>query len=1592
MKRILGLDLGTNSIGWSLVRLDYQTKKDTYLGSGEILGMGSRIIPMNEAALSDFGKGKTVSQTAERTKYRGIRRLRQRHLLRRERLHRILNILGFLPKHYAQEIDFDNRLGQFLDHREPKVAYRKNKNQKYEFLFKSSFDEMIQDFKKSQPSLFYKKDSGEETKIPYDWTIYYLRKKGLSEKLTKEELAWVILNFNQKRGYYQLRGDEIDTEKTKQTRQYFITETITSIVDTEQIYKGLSIFQISLSNGEVGKYYSKKRPSWIGEEKNIIVTVELDKDGKDRLNDHGEVKRKFTIPSEEDWDKKWPLIKAKTEDDLKTSGKTVGCYIYDKLLQKPNQKIRGKLVRTIERDFYKYEFSSILKKQVGLQPELFTDELFEACVKHLYPNNIPHQTDLLKRGFVHLFTEDIIFYQRPLKTKRSLIAECKYENRVYKDKETGEEKKQWLKCIATSHPLYQEFRLWQFVQNLKIYEREKRVNGLLHADEHVTNEFISSIEDKVKLFEQLNDRKNIKQSTFLGFFKKDGKKLTEKTHRWNYVEDKEYPCNETRAGFITVLKKNKEFNWQEFLTQKVEVELWHTLYSINKKNELKSALEKLAKRLNVEDDILKPFLDFPPFKKEYGAFSFKALNKLLPLLRSGNHWSEEQIHEKVKDRIDKILTGEEDDSVDNKIRERLQSFNSIEDFQGLPIWLASYVAYGRHSEVGERIYWKKPSDIERLAQHSLRNPIVEQVINETLQVVKDIWNHYGNGEEKFFDEIHVELGRDIKNTKKERERLTKQITENQNTNLRIRAILKELMDDPKVEGDVKDYSPSQQELLKIYEEGVLTASAKLPDDIEKISRKAEPTKTEIQKYRLWMDQKYRSPYTGEMIPLNKLFTPAYEIEHILPQSRYFDDSLNNKVICEAVVNGNPYKDNQTGYEFISKNEGRIVHELSTTQKTVKIFTKLEYESFVSRYFTGKKKAILLMPDIPESFTNRQLNDSRYISKVVMKLMSNLVREENEEEATSKHVIPVTGKVTAQLRKDWGFNDVWNELIAPRFQRMNELTGTNDFGYWDEKGGNKFFRNNVPDELKKNFDPKRIDHRHHALDALVVALADRRHVNYLNNKHAQERGKERKDYRANLCFRKYDDSGKNYNWTFYKPWESITKELKDKLATTVVSVKQNKRILTKTSNYYESFKDEMGSLRRDKSGLPKKGLTKQLDGKQGSDNKRNISLRKDYHDPMPYGKIELAFDVLNIYDALNKRDYIIDEAIRNQVIRLISYYDGKETLASKESKKHFKQYKKAKADLDKFQSKIDKLNLEEEPDQKEISSLTKRIVEKEEEVLHIKETLIIDKTGNAIDKTHYQIKTEKYGKRQPLAKALSGETYDAVVKSIFKVADYQLQLDLIDHLNSYYSEGNLDFAFSPDGIDRFNRNRKTPIYSVRLAESGSSRFELGEKKGNNHKYVEATTGNNIYFAVYKNRESGERKFETIPLRESFERLKQGEKTPAPRLNKDGYKLLFTLSPGEVVFVPDEEEKENIERVDFSNLTKSQIGRLFTVNDFSGYTIYFTPTSFARAIGPKELDTSYDHKLSKVVLGDQSVPIKDHCWKLEVDRLGNLKRAR
>lgn len=1502
MKNILGLDLGTNSIGWAVIN----SEEDGPIVKKRIELAGSRIIPMDAAVLGNFDSGVTKSQTAERTSFRSIRRLRERQLLRRERLHKVLQILGFLPEHYVNDIDFENHPGKIKRNTEPKLPWRKNSMGQFEFIFQDSFEAMLTDFATHQPVFV-----SEGKKVPYDWTLYYLRKKALTEGISKEELAWLILNFNQKRGYYQLRGEEEEEQSNKLVEFYALRVVKVEATDDK---KGKDTwYNVHLENGWIYRRTSNIPLDWEGKVKEFIVTTDLNEDGTPKLDKYGEVKRSFRAPKEDDW----TLIKKKTESDIANSHKTVGCYIYDALLQNPNQKIKGRLVRTVERKFYKEELRLILEKQLSFHPELQDRDLYRACIDALYVSNEAHKNNISGRDFVYLFIDDIIFYQRPLKTKKSLIDNCPYEKNQYMDRETGEVKQAPIKCIAKSHPLFQEFRLWQFISNIRIYQRERVMDdGKLETDVDVTPDFLKTEDDYTTLFEWLNDRKEVDQKAFLKN-PQFGLKKTFTEYRWNYVEDKSYPCNETRNAILNGLQKAGVS--ADFLSREVEEALWHILYSVEDKIEIESALRKFASKHDLDDRFADVFKKLPPFRKEYGAYSAKAIKKLLPLMRMGKYWELSNIDDKTKERIDKIITGEWDENIHNRVREKAIKLSDITDFKGLPLWLSCYVVYNRHSEARAIAKWESPEDIDSylrlFRQHSLRNPIVEQVITETLRTVRDIWKRIGQ-----IDEIHVELGREIKNPADKRAKMTAQIVENENTNLRIKALLAEFINSEYEIENVRPYSPGQQEILRIYEDTVLNSVEEIPEDISAVLKKfresdlkKRPTKSEFLRYKLWLEQKYRSPYTGDIIPLGKLFTSAYEIEHIIPQSRYFDDSFSNKVICEAEVN--KLKSNELGYEFIKNHHGQYV-EIGFG-KVVQIFSIEAYEKFVKANYSGigSKMKRLLMDDIPETFIERQLNDSRYISKVVKSLLSNIVREkdsngEYEPEAISKNVIVCTGSVTDRLKRDWGVNDVWNSIIYPRFERLNELTGSQQFGCWENKEGKRVFQTAVPLEMQKGFSKKRIDHRHHAMDAIVIACAIRNHINYLSNESASKKAKiSRIDLQRLLCTKCRTDDNGNYKWIVKKPWPAFTQDIRKALENITVSFKQNLRVINKTTNYYVHF-DESG----------KKVLEKQINGD-------SWAIRKPMHKDTVFGKVNLQkVKEVRLSLALDTPKMIVDKKLKEKVLQLYSYkYDKK---------------------------RIDKYF-------KENASLWKD--------LNLSKVAVYYFTNDSTEPL--------VAVRKPLDTSFNAK------KIKESVTDTGIQKILLNHLSN--NQDNPNLAFSPDGIDEMNRNLTTlndgkyhqPIYKVRVCEPQGNKFSVGTSGNKTSKYVEAAKGTNLFFAVYQT-EDGKRNYETIPLNVVIEREKL-EWAPVPENNNNGDKLLFWLSPNDLVYVPTADELNNGMRLD--NMDK---GRIYKMISCSGPQCFFIPQNVSNPIIPvielgvnNKAEKSWNNEMIKVV-----------CVPIRVDRLG------
>lgn len=1677
MKRILGLDLGTNSIGWALIEIDHENK------IVRIIGLGSRILTMDAAEIAKFESGaKTESTAAKRTTQRSPRKLNERYLLRRDRLHCVLNLLNSLPEHYKLSIEFENekgkRSGKFKKGTEEKLAYHKDDNGRFQFLFKVAYHQMENDFRKKYPEMFYHKKNGNQTKIPYDWTLYYLRHKAVTDKdfmLTKEQLAWITLSFNQKRGYEKVIGQDekiqkegeltdafvgkvqsinkienvdvyeivlvdnnneaielfryreetkipiteigdlkeveivskyddegtIDTKKT----EYIINEvrefTIIDVRNTGRKIKENFVFEIELETGWIKEQQSKFTPKWKDTKRDFIIRTKYDENGN-RILKGADKGRNINIPKEEDW----TLMKLKTETSLtsfntKNNTKGIASFVYYNLLQNPKQKIKADLITVIERDYYREELDVIYKNQEQFHPELKNRNLYEQAINLLYPKNTNHQKTIKELDFNHLIKEDILLYQRDLKSKKSLITNCVYEKENFErtDDKTGKKFKNPLKAIHKSNPLYQEFRLWQFIKRLKIIKKEDIVNEQIKINLDVSSQLLTG-ELKEELYAFLNDKESVMEKDILGFLNKKHKDLDIKaeSYKWNFASEKE-PCNPTRYNFILRTKRIKGFDYRAFLTPENEYSLWHFFYSVKKKDEFNKGLNNIIGKLldksglsrEFQSELIKNFSSFGGYTNDYGTYSEKAIKKMLPFLRLGKYWNEKD--------VESILS-KANQEVKQKVLDKEEIYGELKDFQGLWVSSACYLVYGRYSEVGEVQFWQSPYHIENylkneLKQHSLNNPVVEKVLVETLHVVKDIWKYYGEktgtDEEgkivysKLFDRIHIELGREMKKNNKQKEKDDKQNKENRKANERIIELLRELK---RTNTSLQEKSPFQQEKLRILEESLLTSIEYDKDNVE-YSNVAEPnseypafkitkkdikeittkefskiSKSDFERYKLWLDQRYQSPYTGKLIKLSDLFDrKKYEIEHIFPQERITLNALYNKVICETEINKE--KKASTGYGFIANVKSKKVF-CSAHNAEINVISINDYEELIKSNFSGRKREILLSKEIPEEFTNSQLNNSQYISKMAMKLLSNIVREKDEDTFRSKHVLATNGTITSTMKRHWQLNDAWNEIISPRFKRLNELTNSNLFGDYRDINGHQVFINTVPEETNKNFDPKRIDHRHHALDALTIALTSENHVQYLNNISAQEKNDEEKlKTRKGIKFQ-LTNSRKGFNdekeWYFLPPAQIKTKEgidefeyqfggMKSKvfkeiaqnaLENTIASFKQKNRVIRQRWNKYLKPADDKIKIEK------QEGLKVVV----------NYNVRKRLHEDTFYGKVKLKNKIttISLEKALNEKFDLVDVELSKKIEQL-EQIEGKSMQEIIETLK----------------SEYPKIN--------------------------VYEKFVATRFGNELE-------------------SFASIPSDKIMKTIQSITDTGIQRILENHLQNYKEiiDGKTKFdtenAFSSDGVKELNNdivklnNGKFhhPIYKVRTSDAMGTKFSVSEEGQKSTKFVVTAAGSNAFCGFYQ--KGTDRKFYIPTLRESIESLKQGfEPCPTSHPEDPEFSLIFVLNPSDFVYVPTEEEKENPNLVDFSNMKKEQMTRIYKFTDGSGTTMNFVPANISSLlfnISNKEQE-KVEIKLAiqnELGLGSpqsknqnslDGTQIKSVCWKLKVDRLGNISKA-
>ena len=191
----------------------------------------------------------------------------------------------------------------------------------------------------------------------------------------------------------------------------------------------------------------------------------------------------------------------------------------------------------------------------------------------------------------------------------------------------------------------------------------------------------------------------------------------------------------------------------------------------------------------------------------------------------------------------------------------------------------------------------------------------------------------------------------------------------------------------------------------------------------------------------------------------------------------------------------------------------------------------------------------------------------------------------------------------------------------------------------------------------------------------------------------------------------------------------------------------------------------------------------------------------------------------------------------------------------------------------------------------------------------------------------------------------------------------------------------------------NGKRHKPIRNVRVYEVGK-KFGVSDNKDSakSTKYVEAAKGTNLFFAIYWDEEKQKRVFETIPFNEVVEHQKQRATLSKEELKATPFipvkpaigQFMFSLSPNDLVFVPTDEELANPSFVDVRNLTNEQVSRIYKMVSSTGSECHFVPANVATPIYNK-FEFSLLNKVGRALEGTM---IKDFCWKLEVDRLGNI----
>ncbi len=722
---------------------------------------------------------------------------------------------------------------------------------------------------------------------------------------------------------------------------------------------------------------------------------------------------------------------------------TIGQHFYNELIKNPYYRIKQEV---FPREAYIEEFRAICNQQKKYFPAIITDEI----IKKL--------------------EYEIIYYQRKLKSQKGLVSICEFEG----FQKLKNDKKIFVgpRVAPKSSPLFQVCKLWETINNIALKNKRGET-------------YIIPIEKKKELFTYLDNQESLSQTKLfeiLGFKKSDGwfgNKQTSKGLQGNItkvqilksIKNLEFDISLLQLNLAVDEKEEEVYlvdrhtgeiignNTKKEINADIEhqpfYQLWHIIYSITDIDECANAL---IKKFHLSKNLAKNLASQIDFRKyAFGNKSVKAMRKILPYLMEGYVYSE----------------------------------------------ACSFAGYNHSNSLTteERNNRQLLSTLPHLQKNSLRQPIVEKIVNQVINVVNSIVKEYGKFEKG--DEIRIELARELKQSKDERNEASSYITKRDTEN-------------------------------KI-----------IVSEIEKLGLKA--TRNRVIKYRLFREiSEGKTEVNATCIYCGKLFglTDALsgnsvDVEHIIPKAKLFDDSQSNKTLSHRNCNEN--KGDRTAYDYV-KNKSELdfneylerVNRITNRAKRNKLLAS--YDEYMKRKASGESTDADKL--LWENFIERQLRETQYIAKKVKELL----------EQVSYNVWSTSGGVTAYLRKLWGWDDVLMNLQLPKY----EAQGLIEIREKENLTGQIHKYTVIKDWSKRD------DHRHHAIDALVVACTKQGFIQRLNSISSQHTKDEMYDWVKDLKFNEKLSLLDKYIIS-QKPF--TTNQVSDKASGILVSFKSGQKVAT-----------------------------------------------------------------------------------------------------------------------------------------------------------------------------------------------------------------------------------------------------------------------------------------------------------------------------------------------------------------------------------------------------------------------------------------------